>query len=694
MRISAALLVSTALVLLTGSGHHNNLAQAQVSVPGRYAANYAGSPSLALNMFSNPLPVLQLPHLDNAQLLDQEQRLKQLTEEAEGIYQFGHAVEMASSFMDHSTLSAGRWVSLRDLQRVQGQAQVDDDDEIMVWQLEIHSRSALSLNLIFSDFELPDGTEFYVSGKKTLLGAFTAQVNNKADRVFATAPVSGDKILLEYYTPRSILQVAKPRIQLSHVIHGYKPMLLAASSDSTARGFRQRDGSIRPRFPGERHRARNGKRSFVDQSASLSSPSALLDDIFNENDRLDDEDDDSNIPRAMSGKCNVDVACYLKEFHDQSRSVGVILTDYNQKYCTGALVNNVRQDGRQLFLTANHCAGFKDTSSHVVMFNHEKLQCGGSGEVVNEHDTVQGLVLLAGYALSDFTLYEITETIPDAYDLYLAGWSAMSLAPTSRQRIEEGPSHPLYGASRDESLSPWRTPRSKTHNVDDPLPQPPADRDNLLPIVGIHHPSGDSKKISFFFNGSLPKACWSECSPEEYYHWQIPRWDQGTTEPGSSGSPLFDADKRIVGQLHGGSASCWNRNGYDVYGGIHASFQVPPKIKDRLVTYLDPENTGVKVMDGCSLAAARSDSQDRDGESWMKEVEVVEEPLGVADLEKPLSAYGHHHRHEAHPHLSRHHYSREFEKGDMVARARGALASIWQRIHGYGDEAVVMVLEM
>ncbi|KAF9304238.1 hypothetical protein BGZ74_002076 [Mortierella antarctica] len=686
MRISALLLVSTALVLLTGSRHNNNLAQAQVSVPGRYAANYAGSPSLALSTFSEPLPVLQLPRLDNAQLLDQEQRQKQLTQEADGIYQFGHAVEMASSFINgHSTLSAGRWVSLRDLQRAQGQAQVDNnDDETMVWQLEIHSRSALSLNLIFSDFELPGGTEFYVSGKKTLLGAFTAQVNNKADRVFATAPVAGDKILLEYYTPRSILQVTKPRIQLSHVIHGYKPMLLAASSDSTARGFRQRDGSIRSRVPGEGRRARNGRRSFVDQSeASLSSPSALLDDIFNEMDRQDDDDDDSNIPRAMSGKCNVDVACYQKEFHDQSRSVGVILTDYNQKYCTGALVNNVRQDGRQLFLTANHCTGFKDTSAHVVMFNHEKLQCGGSGEVVNEHDTAQGLVMLAGYALSDFTLYEITETIPDTYDLYMAGWSAMPLAPTSRQRVEEGPSHPPYVASRDESaLSPWRTPRSKTHNVDDPLPQPPADRDNLLPIVGIHHPSGDSKKISFFFNGSLPKACWTECSPEEYYHWQIPRWDQGTTEPGSSGSPLFDADKRIVGQLHGGSASCWNRNGYDVYGGIHASFQVPPKIKDRLVTYLDPEGTGIKVLDGYSLEAARRDSQERDDESLMEEhVEVVEEPLGVADFEKPLG-YGHHHR-----------QSREFGREDMFARARGALASIWQRIYGYDEEVIIVVLE-
>ena len=36
-------------------------------------------------------------------------------------------------------------------------------------------------------------------------------------------------------------------------------------------------------------------------------------------------------------------------------------------------------------------------------------------------------------------------------------------------------------------------------------------------------------------------------------HWRL-NWDEGGTEGGSSGSPLFD-DENIVGQLHGGSES-------------------------------------------------------------------------------------------------------------------------------------------
>ena len=35
-------------------------------------------------------------------------------------------------------------------------------------------------------------------------------------------------------------------------------------------------------------------------------------------------------------------------------------------------------------------------------------------------------------------------------------------------------------------------------------------------------------------------------------------WDDGTTEPGSSGSPLFDQNHRVIGQLHGGYAACGN----------------------------------------------------------------------------------------------------------------------------------------
>ena len=44
-------------------------------------------------------------------------------------------------------------------------------------------------------------------------------------------------------------------------------------------------------------------------------------------------------------------------------------------------------------------------------------------------------------------------------------------------------------------------------------------------------------------------------------HWEV-YWDpttngHGVTEGGSSGSPIFNQDKRIVGQLSGGSSICF-----------------------------------------------------------------------------------------------------------------------------------------
>ncbi|KAG0265035.1 hypothetical protein BG011_005602 [Mortierella polycephala] len=703
MRFTVAVVLSTALVLLKLdsniqfiSKQHStsNFVAAQVSVPGQFPANLAGSflnqdhwrplhkewagdhdqvnnhdqennRARYIDFIQRPPPTLRVPDLDNGELWRDEQAAERKMAAQggsyDGSYRFGKAIAVDTLNIESSTLSTGRWIPYKNLKQqvrqhsslLQQQSRTEDDESeetTMVWQLEIYSPSALSLNLIFSAFRLPAGTEFYVSGRRHILGAFTAKINNKPDGIFATAPVEGDRLLLEYYTPKKIFdQGVRPQIQLSHIIHGYKPMLHAASSDSTAKGFRLQDGSIVPRATYGATKGFKDQRSFDSRG-------------------FDIEKDEAPPVQTMSGKCNVDVACHLKEYYDQTRSVGVLLTDYNQKYCTGALINNARQDGRQLFLTANHCAGYTNTSSHIVMFNHEKAQCGSNSEVVNKHDTAQGLVKLASYVLSDYTLYEIVEPIPDAYNLYLSGWSALPRAPSSRLRKSSPLRYSMSLEHEQKVTSPWRSHRSsRSHNghkgdpapVPAPTPDPasaPVDpSESWIPIVCIHHPSGDAKKISFFFNGSLPQACWGECHPEEYFHWKVPHWDKGTTEPGSSGSPLFDADKRIVGQLHGGSASCWNKNGYDMYGAIFASFQTPPKIADRLATYLDPEGTRTKLMDGYSLEKARRDNsmQQQQSRLWhensksenMKEEEEEEEDeehadlsLGTPDLEKPLVA--------------------------------------------------------
>jgi PKD repeat protein len=118
------------------------------------------------------------------------------------------------------------------------------------------------------------------------------------------------------------------------------------------------------------------------------------------------------------------------------------------------------------------------------------------------------------------------------------------------------------------------------------------DRSGTAPTnqIGIHHPSGDIKKISFDddpasqanFGGA---ACW-----------HIIDWEDGTTEPGSSGSPLFDQNHRIIGQLFGGSASCSN-NVDDYYGRFDISWDGSSS-SNRLRDWLDPQNTGVNTVDG------------------------------------------------------------------------------------------------
>ena len=230
-----------------------------------------------------------------------------------------------------------------------------------------------------------------------------------------------------------------------------------------------------------------------------------------------------------SGSCNNNANCSeFSNWEDQINSVALILTSGGSRLCTGSLINNAEQDLTPYFLTANHCLG--GNNSWIFMFNYESPGCENQDGPTNM--TVSGSTLLANNSGSDFALLELNESIPEDYNVYYAGWDITGNTPS--------------------------TP------------------------VCIHHPSGDIKKISFDYDNA---------SNSDSY-WDIDSWDDGTTEPGSSGSPLFDgSSKRIVGQLYGGVASCTN-NGYDTYGKTSVSWSTG------LSSYLDPSNSGVQVLDG------------------------------------------------------------------------------------------------
>src|SRR5205823_853533 len=101
------------------------------------------------------------------------------------------------------------------------------------------------------------------------------------------------------------------------------------------------------------------------------------------------------------------------------------------------------------------------------------------------------------------------------------------------------------------------------------------------PVVSIHHPGGDLKKVS---QGSVRRFS----SPPVLGGASAPfaevQWSSGTTEGGSSGGGLFTSDGSdytLRGGLWGGAASCGNPSGADEF----SSFD---RVYAALAQYLNP----------------------------------------------------------------------------------------------------------
>lgn len=217
-----------------------------------------------------------------------------------------------------------------------------------------------------------------------------------------------------------------------------------------------------------------------------------------------------------SGSCNNNVICPEgDDWRDEIAAVAMI-TVGGSGICSGTLINDCASDGTPYFLTANHCTsnGTSNVGNWVFRFKWESPTCTPTTNgPVNK--TVSGSQLLVHSGGSDVALLQLNTTPPASYNVYYAGWNATG----------DFPEHQTC----------------------------------------IHHPSGDIKKISFdndpAEHGTMSGA---PC-------WHILGWDDGTTEPGSSGSCLLDQNHRIIGQLFGGSASCGN-NVDDYFGRFDVSY--------------------------------------------------------------------------------------------------------------------------
>jgi len=285
---------------------------------------------------------------------------------------------------------------------------------------------------------------------------------------------------------------------------------------------------------------------------------------------------------VRSGSCNVDVVCSTGEpWRREIRAVGVY-TLSGSFDCTGSLVNDGARDFKSYFATARHCgANSASTAATVVVYwNFQNSTCRGipGGAGTGDGQLTQfnsGAFFRASNSPSDFTLLELDDPVLPRAKAFWAGWSSANVEATS-------------GAA-------------------------------------IHHPNTDEKRITLFSTPTTTTSYNNPASPGNGTHVHAV-WSLGVTEPGSSGSPLYDQNRRYIGQLHGGPSACGASDLSDYYGRFSVSWLGGGTAATQAKAWLDPANLGLVTLDGGQRAFTAADF-DGNGKSdamlyrngtWMK----------------------------------------------------------------------------
>ena len=243
-------------------------------------------------------------------------------------------------------------------------------------------------------------------------------------------------------------------------------------------------------------------------------------------------------------ECGVNVICETDETY-QGAINSVAFLDMGGFICSGAMVNNVRQDLTPYFLTAWHCVDGDNPSTFRFYFHKEASSCENTWSSLGEYAYSSDLVAHSnGIPEGDWALLLIDDEIEEDWQVFYAGWDATE-------------DHPLISC-------------------------------------GVHHPGGSGKKINY--DDDTAYGAWWDNAADGLTHWQV-NWDEGGSEGGSSGSPLFNERFQIVGQLTGGAGEC-DGDWPDLYGKFYLGWNWEMEQNRRMIDWLDPDYTGTLVIDG------------------------------------------------------------------------------------------------
>jgi hypothetical protein len=257
---------------------------------------------------------------------------------------------------------------------------------------------------------------------------------------------------------------------------------------------------------------------------------------------------------TKAGSCEIDVVCPVSApWTNEIRSVARISIG-GVDLCSGTLIMDAPGDFRPFFLTANHCGISSGNASTVVVYwNYQSPACGQHGAGGSLSQNQSGATFRAAKTDVDFSLVELNQMPSTNFHVFYSGW--------------------------DRSGSP------------------------ALGCVGIHHPNADGKCISFSSN---PLATVNSCigSGGSSTHWQV-IWTSGVTEPGSSGSGIWNTNTHLLlGTLSGGDSACSTPTGPDCYGKFSVAWGSGGSPATRLRDWLDPFNSGANFVPGANAVQA------------------------------------------------------------------------------------------